>query len=321
MNFATPICPQCGAPLPRQAQWRTVVCTYCSAEVTRGVNVVLAASFKDAYLRARGATLDGVDGGAITCNGERYRVLLPLGQGISAKVSLAQRLGAMPERVTLKLAQAATPPGRLQREAEILRALQDPALPGAAYFSQRLPQLVGYGMATADGMTDTEALLLRSPVGYWGSLAAVRGNYPSGIDPRHAVWIWRRALEVLAYVHDAGWVHGRLGPEHLLVHPGDHGILIVGWADARRRDARTTPARDLMQVAWSVRSLLHGGQEEPPIDAAIPAPLATLLKKASEDIDWCARTGAAGIDQALKAAASASFGPPRFIPFTPTPSR
>jgi len=321
MNPVTLICPQCGAPLPRQAQWRTVVCTYCSAEVTHAVKIVKAASFREAYMRSRAAALDSAGGGAVTCNGERYRRLLPLGHGTSAKVSLAERLGPMPERITLKLAHEDGPPGRLHREADILRELQDAARPGAAYFSQRLPQLAGQGKATTDGVTHTDALLLRSPVGYWGSLAAVRRHYPTGVDPRHAVWMWRRILEVLAYVHDAGWVHGRLGPEHLLVHPGDHGILIIGWADAQRRDAHATPARDLMQAAWSIRSLLHGGEDEPPIGPGLPAPLAALLKNACEDIAWCARTGAAGIDDALKAAASAAFGAPRFIPFFPTPSR
>ncbi|SEO37740.1 hypothetical protein SAMN05428959_10787 [Duganella sp. CF517] len=320
MNPVTLICPQCGAPLPRQAQWRTVVCTYCSAEVTRAAKIVKAASFREAYLRSRATALDGAGGDAVACNGERYRILLPLGHGTSAKVSMAQRLGAMPERVTLKLAHAGSPPGRLRREADILRELQNVSRPGAAYFSQRLPQLAGHGTASANSAIETEALLLRSPVGYWGSLAAVRRNYPAGVDPRHAVWIWRRILEVLGYVHDAGWVHGRLGPEHLLVHPGDHGVLIIGWADARRRDARATPARDLMQAAWAIRGLLHGGEDEPPIGAGLPAPLAVLLKKASEDIAWCARHGAAGIDDALKAAAREAFGAPRFIPFTPTPS-
>ena len=328
MKSVTLICPQCGAPLPRQAQWRTVVCTYCSAEVTHAVNVVRAASFREAYLRSRtmgpGGALDDT-GPAIACNGERYRVLLTLAQGTSAKVLLAQRLGALPERVIIKLAHAATPAGRLQREADILRQLQDPALPGAAYFSQRLPNLVTSGMATSDGVTHTEALLLRSPVGYWGSLAAVRRHYPAGVDARHAVWMWRRILEVLAYVHDAGWAHGRLGPEHLLVQPADHGVLITGWAEARRNDATTsataTPARDLMQAAWSIRSLLHGGEDQPPIAAVTPAPLADLLRRASEDASWCARTGAAGIDAALRTAAREAFGAPRFLPFTPTPPR
>ena len=55
------------------------------------------------------------------------------------------------------------------------------------------------------------------------------------------------------------------------------------------------------------------------IAATMPAPLAALLRRASEDADWCARHGAAGIDQALKTAAVAAFGPARFIHFTPNP--
>lgn len=314
MDLATLICPQCGAPLPRRALWRTVVCTYCSAEVTYGTDVVLSASFTQAYLRSRGHAATG--SGTITCNGEHYKVLQSIGSGSNARVLLAQRLGALPERVVLKLAHPGTAPGRMKMEAEILHQLQQLQHAGAAYFSQRLPQLVGHGIADEDGQRG-EALLLRCPTGYWGSLADLRHNYPQGVAACHVVWMWRRILEVIGFTHDAGWVHGNLAPEHLLVHPGDHGILIIGWAAARRHASRATLARDLMQAAWSIRSVLDGGEDEPPITAATPAPLAALLKRASEDGDWCAHMGAAGIDRELKAAARAIFGPPRFIPFTP----
>jgi hypothetical protein len=310
-------CPQCGATLPSQARWRTVECLYCSAVVSPRVRTILAADFRAAYERS----LSDDDGGSrIVCAGRRYRILDTL--AASGQVLLAQSIGAGPERVVLKLSQAPDAARTLQHEAAILRQLQAAAIPGAAYFSQRLPQLVARGAATGNVAYGTEALVVRHPVGYWGSLADVQRHYPHGIDPRHAVWMWRRMLDVLGYVHAAGWTHGRLAPEHLLVHPGDHGILIIGWSRAQRigAAAMATAARDLMQTAWSIRSLLHGGSDDgaPPVAASVPAPLATLLRRASEDADWCARQGAAGVDQALQAAASAAFGPPRFIHFTPT---
>lgn len=316
MNHATAICPQCGAPLPRQALWRTVICIYCSAEVTPAEDVVRAAWFKEAYQRSIAPNVGGA--AAIACNGERYQVLLPLGRGATARLMLAQRLGVSREQVVIKLASPDAAPGRLRREADVLRQLQALSGASAAYFSQRLPQLAGYGEAEDGGGTRSEALLLRSPTGYWGSLADVRRHYPDGIAPSHAVWMWRRILEVLGYIHATGWSHGRLSPDHLLVQPADHGILLIGWADARHGQSGAT---DLMQSAWSIRSLLHGGDGEPPLDALVPAPLAALLKRASEDARWCAKVGATGIDQALQAAARTVFGPPRFIDFSPDNQR
>ncbi|MES2118505.1 MAG: lipopolysaccharide kinase InaA family protein [Pseudomonadota bacterium] len=234
---------------------------------------------------------------------------------------LTQRLGALPERVVIKMAHADAAPGRLEREWEVLRQLQAAAHPGAAYFSQRLPQPVAFGVAEETGGARADALLLRNPAGYWGSLADVMNNYPHGVDPRHAVWIWRRVLDVLGYVHDIGWVHGQLTPAHLLVQPGDHGMLIIGWGDAQPHAAHATPARDLMQAAWVIRAMLHGDDDEPPIGKHTPAPLAAVLRQSSEDARWCASAGASGIDLALQAAARAAFGAPQFIPFSPTTSR
>ena len=40
MPFVTLLCPQCSAPLPRQAHWRMVTCLYCHASVTNSQEVV-----------------------------------------------------------------------------------------------------------------------------------------------------------------------------------------------------------------------------------------------------------------------------------------
>lgn len=308
-------CPQCGGMLPRQARWRMVTCSYCNAVVTRNRELVLAASFHDAWARAQ-AALSPL-GRVVALGAMRFEVLGTLGSGQLADVFLAQRVSPFPERVVLKLAHHGTPAGALTTELQTLRALQTINAPGAAYFSQRLPQPVMAGV-TSEGQ---EALVLRHPTGFWGSLKAVKRHAPNGIDPRHAVWMWRRVLEVLGYLHENKWTHGDLAADHLLVHPRDHGVLMIGWRRGQCGADRAAMVRDLMQVAWTMRALLHAGEDRPTLSAPLPAPLADLLQQASEDADWCARQGAAGTDSALRTAARASFGPPRFIPFSPTPSR
>lgn len=317
-------CPQCSAPLPRAARWRTVNCSYCGATVVRGQEIVERESFRAALRRANA----DVPGGRILAwRGARYRVLAPLATGEHSEVLLAERLGALPERVTFKLARDSSADGMLQREGVVLQALQDLSVPGAAYFTRRLPQPLGTGvaegLASAQGDGSRQALVLRHPTGFWGSLQDVQQANPQGIDPRHAVWIWRRMLELLAFVHGAGWTHRDLSPAHALVHPRDHGVLLIGWSRAQHAAGAAhdaAAARDLTQAAWAVRSVLHGGAAgEPGLGAHTPAPLAALLRECSEDAAACRRLGAQGIEQALSAASREAFGVPKFVHFDPAP--
>jgi hypothetical protein len=310
-------CPQCSAPLPRAARWRTVNCEWCGATVVRGEQTVARERFRAALQRAQAH--DGA-GRLLQWRGARHRVLATLGAGEHADVLLAERLGALPERVTLKLARTTQGADALACEATALAALQSLAIPGAAYFTRRLPQPLGIGLAEGWGAEARQALALRHPTGFWGSLQAVREANAQGIDPRHAVWIWRRMLDVLAFVHEAGWTHGALAPEHALVHPRDHGVLIVGWSRARQHAGKAAAARDLMQSAWTIRALLHGpAGDAPGFGTHTPAPLAAVLRECSEDARACERLGARGVETALSAAARESFGAPQFVHFDPAP--
>jgi hypothetical protein len=311
MSFTALTCPQCGGALPRSALWRMVACPYCQAMVTRSAELVARAPYQAAYQRSLG--MGAGPGRVLRIAGQRYRVLGLLGQGERAELLLAGRCGAMPQRVVIKLARSSA--GGLAPEAQALQRLQALQVAGSAYFSQRLPQVVALGRTDEPGH-EREALVLRHPTGFWGSLAEVLQAHPQGLrDARHAVWLWRRVLELLGYLHSAGWGHGDLRAEHWLLHPGDHGVQLIGWSRARL-DADST--RDLMQSAWTIRALLRGEGDSPPAIAShLPEPLATVLRAASEDAAWCARLGAQGIDQALVAAARESFGPPQFIHFNP----
>ncbi len=324
MPFITLTCPQCSAPLPRQAHWRTVTCPYCHTSVSRAEEVVQAAWFRDASQRV----LAALDTPAHTAQVGvlRYGIVQPLGRGAHADVYLAQRISALPERVILKLARpdVSGSEAALAHAAQALDALQHSDATGAPYFTQRLPQTVVLGTARSNFFSERPALVLRAPAGYWGSLDEVLRRYHAkgqALDARHAVWMWRRVLEVLAFVHDSGWVHQELRLENLLVHPGDHGVLITGWSRAARVGAdAATRGIDLAQIAWSVRALLCTGHDPTATDlpTPVPAPLAQLLRQCA-DAAWCAQQGARGIDQAVRAAALQAFGPPRFLRFDPQP--
>jgi hypothetical protein len=61
------------------------------------------------------------------------------------------------------------------------------------------------------------------------SLAEVRRAHPGGVDPRDAAWMWRRLLVAVGNAAAAGVVHGAVVPEHVLIHPAEHGLVLVDW--------------------------------------------------------------------------------------------
>ncbi len=306
-------CPQCSAPLPRVAIWRSVKCASCGALITRTESVVTRDSFRQALVRARHET--GAAGRGIQCGGRRYQLMQTLGHGELSEVYLARRIGALPLLATIKLSSAPEAARQYAREAQMLRELQ--ALDGGgagAYFSQRLPEVVAQGVV--EGSAGQSALVLRYPNGFWGSLAALSEHYAQGLDPRHAVWIWRRLLEVLGFIHSQGWAHGDVRPEHALVHPPDHTIRLIGWSSAQKAAGARARAADLLRAARVVLVLLQGASEAGGIPASVPADLAQLVTRASQDDDFCRTHGAQGLDVLLRAAAKAAFGPPVFVPLT-----
>jgi len=317
MGFTALSCPQCGGSLPGQARWRLVVCPYCRSSVTRNAELVQAAAFRDALLRRR-SQAQGV-APAVALGDRRFRVLGRLGGGESADVYLADELGCAAQLVAVKVAREATG-STLKSEWHVLQSLQAIETAGSAYFSQRLPQPVSIGSMVDQDGSRRQALVVRCAHGSWGSLADVMTLNPAGVDARHAVWMWRRVLQLLAFVHGNGWAHGALSPDHLLVEPREHGIQIIGWS----RAARSTPdslALDLAHSAWSIRAVLTGGDPTSGIGAQVPAQIGALLRRVSEDTRWCRSQDASTLDAALLQAAQAAFGPPRFMNFDPAPDQ
>ncbi len=311
MPFDVLVCPQCGATLPRQARWRMVACPNCGAQVSRREDVVQARRIREAAAAVRAAVPGPVD---LVLRGAPYRRLALLARGGRADIHGAVRNEPFGEGVVLKLARPGTPGPALAREAEVLGALQRSQARGHAHFTQRLPQVVAAGVAEGAGGQGREALALRRVPGVWGSLATVASRHPAGLDPRHAVWMWRRVLEVLAFVHDSGWRHGDLALDHLLVLPEDHGVLLAGWSRAREGRDEASLQQDLRQAAWSIRALLTGDGDPGDLPASLPRPLAALLDRAGAGRG---PASARDLDQELQAAAREAFGAPRFIPFIP----
>jgi len=61
------------------------------------------------------------------------------------------------------------------------------------------------------------------------SLAQVSAAFPAGVDARDAAWMWRRLLVAIGAAHRAGIIHGAVLPEHVLIQPAEHGLVLIDW--------------------------------------------------------------------------------------------
>src|SRR5208283_4698999 len=90
----------------------------------------------------------------------------------------------------------------LDAEREILEAFV------RSQSSALIPTPIGASKVHGGEFDGQPALLLRFVDGFHFTLPAIRDASPNGVDPRHAVWILRRLLSLLAAMHANGVVHG-----------------------------------------------------------------------------------------------------------------
>lgn len=69
------------------------------------------------------------------------------------------------------------------------------------------------------------------------SLTRVIEAHPDGLDFRDMVWMYKRLLTVLGYVHQQGFVHGAVVPPHVLIGPEDHGAKLIDWSYSLKVEA------------------------------------------------------------------------------------
>jgi hypothetical protein len=128
----------------------------------------------------------------------------------------------------------------VEREAVALRQLPKD---GDGKFLPYVPRLVE-SFRHRDAATGTQRQVnVISALDGFHSLAEVGRAYPGGVDPRDAAWMWRRLLVGLGFAHRAGVLHGAVLPDHVLIHPEEHGLVLVDWCySVSGRDAHAGPS-------------------------------------------------------------------------------
>lgn len=179
------------------------------------------------------------------------------------------------------------------------------------------------------------------------TLAQVRQVYATGLNPVHAVWVWRRLLMALGYAHSQGVLHGAITPEHILIYPQQHGVILVDWCYSSivndpdtevhspikaiapsRKDfypaevfdkATPTEALDIFMAAKSIIWLLGGDPETRNMPFSVPSRLRAFLRGCTQP-EATMRPGNAWVllqefDDMLKRLGE-PFYPRRWVEFT-----
>lgn len=301
------------------------MCAYCRATLVESRDgFQLDEAFEDEPTEAPGAA-------RFWLRGARYRVDGRLARGESSDVLLARRDHRVGERVIAKVLRASTDRDRLDAEWSTLVALSKSEARGNHHFTRLLPQPVTQGEARfgAHGHAgDAFTALYRFESGFVHDFNAVRNVYPRGVPATAAVWMYKRVLELLAFIHDSGFAHGAVLPRHLLVHARDHGVRLCGFSCAGRIGdvlaarvkadelfypagmARSTALLDIVMAARSILFVLGGDPLRAP--AGTPPEVAAAVES-----DAAGAGASTAMDALAKVdrAARAAFGAPRYVPF------
>ncbi len=271
---------------------QVVICPFCQAELVQPAQH----SRQGVIPRPLPTFYRGPVVGVVRVKGTAYRVLGRLAQGEHSDVFLAHRDTPLTQQVLLKIAR--DPKGEaLQREWQNVQSLREAA--SQSHLEGLLPHPVRFGTARYQDQPERLAAVYRWRSGFVFTLSDALAEYPHGVDPKAAVWIWNRVLEQLWVLHRLGFEHNDLKPEHLLVHPRDHGVMICGWTACRKGQGR----EDLRCSGECVRFIL--GKDA-------PKSLLLLTQQASSFSD------AFELKEELARVAEAAFGPPKFHKFVLT---
>ncbi|MBI5512185.1 MAG: hypothetical protein HY909_00365 [Deltaproteobacteria bacterium] len=276
--------------------------------------------------------------------GEVYAVEGLLGRGDGSDVYLARRDRRVTERVVLKVLRAPRDADLLAREASVLQALSASQVQGHEHFSTRLPQWVASGSLAREDGSRAPVHITRWQSGFVHTLEDVRAQHPRGAEPSAVLWLWKRSLELLGFIHHNGYVHGAVLPCHLLVHARDHGVRLVGWSCAVRSRPRPghgaealpatsegycdyypravwegdAPPEASLDLTMTARCMLYAAGGEPArgtVPGTVPEPLAALLRRYSNPRASGRTDDAWVLLREVEAVGRAVQGPPRYHPF------
>jgi hypothetical protein len=329
------MCPQCNAPLAPHRFARSVVCAYCGTTVQLDEASVSAAIFHEAF-RVWNSPESYQISSVVSIGDSHWELGECIAHGVISDVYVGRRARWPTELAILKLLRDPKGADRLYNEWQALQTLQRSDAPGADTFVSRIPQPILHGTISAGPHTGSLVNTFRMPWGFRHTFVDVMKAYPHGIAPRASIWIWRRILEALTFIHASGLVHGAVLPSHLLIEENEHGVHLVSYGytghpgeqlrsisigfesfypTLRQSSRKLTIASDLAMSARCIAALLGGDPEKASLPPEVPAPLARVVQRVAL-LDPASRAGdeAWSIREELGEVAEDVYGPPQFTP-------
>jgi hypothetical protein len=329
------LCPQCNAPLPPHRFARSITCPYCGTTVQLDETSISAATFHEAFKSWNSPA--AYQAQSLVSIGDRHWSLDKLiAHGEIADVYSGCCARWPTELVIIKILRDSQNAELLDNEWDTLEALIRSDAPGADTFTQLIPQPVLHSNITGGAFTGQRANIFRWESGFHHSFEEVRRVYPQGVQPRASIWIWRRILEVLSFIHASGMVHAAVTSDHLLVQENEHGVRLIGYTRAGRignklsnrppssdsfypqfakSERVLTTHLDIVMSARCVIAILGGDPETASLPKAVPAKLVNILQKtALSQPGATPKLDAWAIREELGRIAKEIFGPPEFIP-------
>ena len=327
-------CPQCNGPITPHRFTRSIVCPYCGNTVELDEAAASAAVFQDALHAWNDPASYGI-GSVVSLDERHWAVERLLARGSTSDV-YAGRLARWPtELVVLKVLRDDKDKALFDNEWAAIQALRKSRTRGGEVFMRLAPQPVAHGKCSGGEFAGQRMSIFRWASGFYHTFEDVRRAYPDGIPPRASIWVWRRILEMLTFIHKSGMAHGAVLPAHLLVQQGEHGVRLVGYSRAGKlgdalgpvspedaayyptgaaRWSKLSKRLDLVLSARSVAYLLGGDPATCDLPGAVPAALADVVRRVA-----LAKYNDLGMDawelrEELGALSRQVFGAPKFCP-------
>ena len=328
-------CPQCNGSLSPSKFARMIVCPYCGTTVQLADEAVSAAVYREAFTAWNSpAAVSGAP--TVRIGGGWWALEGFIARGEIADVYAARRARWPTERAVVKFLRDKRDADLFDREWQAVALLRDAEVPGAETFSALIPQPIAHGDVAEGPHAGGRASVFRWTVGFRHTLEDVRQAYPKGIEPRPSIWIWRRILEILSFVHAARLVHGAVLPPQILIQENDHGVRLVGFSCAARigkklpaADTRfeafypapvlegspVVPGSDLAMSARCIAAALGGDVASGVLPDSVPPPLAAVVRRVGwPDPKDPLHEDALVIREELGEVSRKVFGAPKFCP-------
>jgi hypothetical protein len=329
------MCPQCNGPLSPGRFARSVVCSYCGATVTLDEASVEAARYRRAFADWDAPASHGLSSW-LEVEKTRWAPGALVARGEISDVYAAIRARWPTERALAKVLRDAADQPLLDHEWAVLAEIRSRTPDSAAAMLARIPEPIAHGRVSAGAYAGRYVMVVHAASGFQHTLDDVRRAFPTGIPPQSSIWVWRRILEVLAFLHERDLAHGAVLPRHLLVETNEHGLRMVGFSAADRpgaplrtmvedasafypasRGPRTvSPRSDVAMSARCLAFLLGGDPATASVPASVPGALAALVRETATagSAEGGGRLDAWPLREQLGTLAREVFGPPKFCP-------